>query len=375
MHIEIAERLHPYSHRPGIFVLLPGSSLRLQIFPAMIKVDDLKGPSPVSVAALSFDIQGPLDDFTVVQDLEKGHIRVWGRAENGYFRYRIRALSGNQGISISIEKTPQQGIMCGCQGLWQLEGGTPARQDDLLAIAPQMVGSHIDALHQMPMIDRLSLGNHKAQDWELVCRRENFAEIFPLWQRLGQLIPCAKQLEITANKGLLDECRQLLDKNKPENVLPQFRRLFLVAFEGILSPRSSDTDFHGIALPAFDSSAQLSPLQILIEGSRLISSLFIREAGHNIHLLPMLPPEFHCGRFINFICRDGSRLSLEWTKKALRRVVFTAAQSQTMAFSFSKGERQCRLRNSFVDQGCIYRNEELLDVVAGENYWFDNFKR
>lgn len=348
MHFEIAERLRPYSHLPGTYFMLPGSALRLQVFPALIKVDDLSGSTPKHIGNIILEIQGPVDDFTVQQDLEKGVIVVWGKSKKGFFRYRISALTN--GMMLEFEK----GIMAmKSEGEWSLH------KND----AQYVFGSASKAGNSfvLPVVERLSLGNHKSQDWTLMQRRQKFEEILPIWHRLGQLVP-----KHEGSSRLLQQCRDAIGGNAPEKIIESFREVFLAGFDFGLSPRLCDTDHQGIFQ---DCKPTGSALQLLSEGADLIRSLFVRFDGDKIKLLPALPTEFHCGRFLS------ESLSVEWTKKDLRRVVFNAKDNKQITFAFSRGNTHCRLRTSNKDSGIKYVSGDKLDVVAGTPYWFDNFQK
>ncbi len=378
MHIEIAERLRPFSHLPGSYVVLPGSSLRLHIFPTKVVIDELAGSVPATLAVLTFAVAGPLKDFTVVQDLEKGIVQVMGKGVLGHFRYCLAALAGGQGIALSFEKVPPPAIDLSCHGVWQLGGEETVKQGDTRLIGPSVHGAvqpkSASLLRQsLPLIDRLSLGNHKAQDWALMRRRLDFSEIFPLWHRLGQLVTNDTPQTSMGTASLLEECRAAICANAPEHILPHFQRLFLTGFDGALSPRLEDSDFHGLALPEIDRRQPASPLQLLQQGAELIRSLFIKDRGDSLELLPALPPQFHCGRLLNVAGGQGI-VSLEWTKKAIRCAILHATKTGRIALACADGAKHCRLRLSNHDRGCRYLVAAAIDVVAGQDYWFDNFE-
>ena len=136
MRIDIAARFKPFSHCPGTYVLLPGSTLRLQIFPTRLHVDDLAGPLPVSLATIDFDLTGPVDEFSIQQDLERGNVRVWGKTSSGFVRYTIHFLiQPNSGIKLFVEKAASQGIQWKCQGVWQGYGPKILQPKDSLRVA------------------------------------------------------------------------------------------------------------------------------------------------------------------------------------------------------------------------------------------------
>lgn len=373
MHIEIAERLKPFSHAPGIFFVLPGTSYRVQVFPACFKIEDISGAIPKLVVQLNMDIQGPLDQFTVEQDLEKGMMRIWGVSITGLFRYLLKPMMKEAGVMIVIEKAPSEGVSFQSQGIWSLESHEPFRVGErrLLTLPSQFHGN--SKQWEMPLIDRLSLGNHKSQDWELMRRRRDFAEIFPVWHRLGQLVP--KPVKDNNRKGtlaLFEDCQRAIAASSPEHILSHFEKLFLAGFEGGLSPRLIDSDFHGIVANVSNDIGKASSLQLLTQGAELIRSLFVQYNENSISLLPACPPLFHCGRLINVDCGLGVA-SLEWTKKSMRCMSLLATSSQIITVASHDRQRCCRIRQSSKDRGVFYQLGSSLEVVAGQDYWFDNF--
>ena len=105
MRLKIAEKIQPFSHLPGTSCVLPGSSYQLQIFPCLILLFDLSQGIPTLVYRLELDIQGPVQDFTIFNDLEKGKVSVWGKSPTGFFRYHLLA-SAEGGVCLSLEKSP-----------------------------------------------------------------------------------------------------------------------------------------------------------------------------------------------------------------------------------------------------------------------------
>ena len=61
--ISIAERFKPFSHTPGTKYILPYSTLTVQVFPTLIRVEEREIP---------LELTGPVVDFTAQIDLEKG---------------------------------------------------------------------------------------------------------------------------------------------------------------------------------------------------------------------------------------------------------------------------------------------------------------
>jgi hypothetical protein len=345
MRLEIAERLHPYSHRPGVRCLIPGSTLCIKVFPARLEVVDLLDPAKSCVVTLR-GISGPVQDFTVMQDLEHSLIKVWGQSTNGYFRYLI-VSSG-----IVVEKEPKGGLQMHC------EGSLP-----LFSISKTDLQKH-----SVPETERLSLGCHKAQDWELICRRLNLIEIVPHWLRLGQMTPATS--EKNTHPSLL-QCAAEAIEGPSEKIVSAWRNLFQAGFEGILVPRAVDTDYHGFDVPPMASGHALS---LLTQGAAFLRRLFVSEQADEVSLLPHLPPEFVCGRYLSARCQWG-HLDFEWTKKLLRRAVIYPERSGTLQLQLQKSIRSFRLRRSPKERGQRVAVGEPLHLEADKPLYIDRIEK
>lgn len=358
MRILIAERLRPFSHLPGTRCVLPGSPYQIEVYPARIFVHDLSARDPKCVAEIVLSIEGPVGNFTVQQDLETGAVRVFGQASNGYFRYGLKAASSSEGIYFLLEK--------------------PGLKWKCLSSFPMMTmtqESNSTSVYHPPKTDRLSLGSHKSQDWEMVKRRNNLEEVFPEWLRLGQLVPSLPLNHRSGTSLWLNECEKAIDSQPPELILRPFLNLFQTGFEGILSPRLIDSQYLGLELPSIPHNTEGSPLAILSEGALLIRRLFIEQNGNRIALLPRLPPQFHCGRLLNVRCGEEGFIDLEWSKKVLRRAIFTASSDARIQFDFQKDLRSYRLRTSTKDSGIQCFCPSSLEIKQGTVYFLDNFRK
>lgn len=355
MKISIAERLRPFSHLPGTYCLLPRTSLRFHIFPTCIQIDSLASASPQSIGHVNLHLTGPVEDFTVQQDLEKGEIKVWGHAIEGYFEYHIFI----ENDSIQIIQT--RGFELKFSPSFDCQSET----NKITFNCP-------DQVNQASSLERLSLGNHKAQDWDLVKRRANFTEIFPHWFRLASLLP-SLNLNEDQTPSLLLNCENAVHQHPPEKILEAFYPLFAAGLEGILSPRSLDSEHQGFKLPPV--SANISPLQILTKGAQFIRSLFLKVEQNTLSLLPALPPEFHSGRAVQWHCEGIGKLHFEWSKKTLRRVILHANATQTLHFSLQSELKRMRLRTFHAEKGTFISSHAPLDVQQDQLYLFDNFQR
>lgn len=352
MHIDIAERLRPFSHNPGTCCLLPGTPFMVEVFPSLVRLYDLNTPSPVLRAELPVNIEGPVDEFTITLDLEKAWITVQGRSVAGFFRYRILSCG------ILVIKSPVETLFPTKSSLLPL-----IKKDEIFPMIP------------LPT-DRLSLGNHKSQDWDLVKRRLDLVEVFPVWVRLGQLMLPQKPVKPRQGTAtLLTVCEDAIASGRPEQIIPAFRKLFMAAFHHLLVPRFHDDQHQGIVRPIDMDSLVGSPLLLLQEGAEIIRRLFIDIYPDYVSILPALPPEFHCGRWLHIALPHRGLLDIEWSKKTIRRVIFHATDERQgeVMFRFPSGVKSFRLRCGPQDRGQRLQTNTLFSYEAGQQYLLDNF--
>jgi hypothetical protein len=318
MKITIAQRFRPFCHLPGTVCVLPFSQWTVQTFPTKILFTHLKTGD---VKEYSLDWRGPVANFTTQLDLERGGIVVFGHTQDGYRK-----------VSIQMK---EEGIVVGSTVLQGVREAIPPSQE------------------------RLSLGVDKKLDWELVYRRLNLCEIFPLWFRLGQMVP--SEGEKVGVAALIQE----YDKNE---VFSAYRKIFLAGFYGLLAPRLSDSDYQGI-VP--DEKCDGSPLFILSEGSRFIRRLFFDEWS----FLPNLPPQCHAGRFVHLQTKDGDIVDLEWSKKMVRRVVISPKESKVIVPKFQRFVKSFRLRRALKDRGDRQSVSSAVELFKGQVVYLDCFEK
>jgi hypothetical protein len=344
MNIEIASRLHPFSHTPGVTCLIPRTQWQVQVFPVLLRLQK----TPGEVIEHPLDLRGPIRDFTVEQDLEKGIIRVFGHTPVGLVRYQIHAEA--KGIFLTFEKNP-----------------SAHKKQVLLVQEP--------TLKTTSPTERLSLGMHRSQEWEMVKRTRDLSEIFPAWIQLAQWIPESQIASVKANGHLLNLCTDAIQNVEKNSIVSHFLNLFDAAFYGILTPRLFDDQFQGIAPADEKSTLKHSPLFLLLDGAALIRSLFFQEHKDSLSLLPCLPPQFHAGRYVNLKTPDGITLSMEWSKKLLRRLIVHSSTHRQIMFNMQKPITSFRLRRTSRERGKTIQVGEALELQANKTIYLDNFQK
>lgn len=322
MTIQISERLKPFSHLPGAACLLPGTCLQVQAFPSLIRIGSHEIRLPVT---------GPVQGFTLQQDLEKNCVYVFGKAIEGYFRLRIVGSDG--GIEMIVEKGPLQGVQ---------------------------ICEEIPFFLRQPM-ERLSLGNHKEQDWDQVLKRFDLKELLPIFFCLAQKIPPIPVQPLTGTARLL---------NWPKErslIAPGLEKFFKAAFNRLFIPRLVDDEHQGL-VP--DEAVVGNPFYLIQEGAKRVRELFFVQEERRLQFLPSLPIPLDCGRMIGVQALGIGQIDFEWSKKTLKRVVIRANMSGEILFDLPKELKSFRVNRKERQQG-----GDPLFIQAGMSYFIDQFQK
>lgn len=324
--IKIAERFRPYSHTPGASCIIPGTCSEIEAFPALLRIEKQE-------VKLSFT--APVKDFTLEQDLEKHCVRVYGKAKEGFFRLCITATDA--GFDIVGEKGPFK------------KRHIPFETQFVAPVA----------------FERLSLGNHKSQDWDQVQKRADLKEFLPILFCLGQKIP------LIPPQKLLGTARLLELPSERNSLAPALEAFFKAAFTKILIPRLIDDQHHGF-VP--DEPVQGNRFFLLQEGAKMIRSLFFRQNERRIAFLPNLPIPLDCGRMVGLKVPGIGEIDFEWSKKQLRRALIRAAASGEVILELQSEIKTLRVRKSQKDRGRRQKSTEPLLLEAGKTYLLDRFQ-
>jgi len=322
MKIEIAAKLRPFSHTPGAACVIPGTCSVIEAFPTMLRIDEHE---------IKLNLTGPVREFTLQQDLEKHCVFVFGKAKEGYFRFRISG--SDSGFEIKAEKGPVKSVRI------------PA---EVPFVPPSK-------------FERLSLGSHKMQDWDLIQKQCELKELLSVLFCLGQTIPLVppQSLKGTARLLELPEERNLL-----EQALESF---FKAAFTKIFIPRLVDDQHQGL-VP--DEPAKGNRFFLIQEGMKMVRALFFKQNERRLSFLPHLPISFDAGRMIGLKASGIGVIDIEWSKKLLRRVIIRATTSGEVVFELQKEIKSFR-----VGKKRSHKAHEPLLLEAGKTYFLDRFQK
>lgn len=344
MKIEIAHRIHPFSHKPGTACLLPGTGHTIEAFPTLIRV---------AGKSLQLALTGPVAEFTLQQDLEKNCVRVFGKAKEGFYELRAEAQEGS--ISMFAERVPASGLG------YHLEGkkGILQKKDRLQLPSD---GSFVLPAH----VERLSLGNHRQADWDLMQKRFSLKELLPVLFCLGQKIPPMAPQPLQGTARLLQVPK---DKLQLEEVLEKFLR---ASFTQLFIPQYNDSLHQGLV--PFEA-CEGNPLFLVQEGFRFIRRLFFQQSGVRIEILPSLPSSFDCGRLTHIQVDGVGVLAFEWSKKQLRQMILQCQSDCEISLVFPKGLEQVRVRTTLAEKGTFKNCEAPFSLEKGRLYYFDRFQK
>ncbi len=310
--------LKPFSHQPGRALLIPSTTHKVVVYPTLVRFGGKE---------LKFDVEGPVKNFTVMQDLERVCITVFSDL------YRIHILPNLEVVDAKNPKTPPY-------------------------------------VHEV-----IDFGMHKKQEWEPMKKRADFQELFPIWFRLGSLLDLPQvvdqaDLDQVGMYALLGDIKKAIDMHRPELIIPAFYKLFLAGFSDLFVPRAVDDEHQGIALGISDTN----PLYLLTEGAKLIRSLFVTAKEDELALLPNCPPQLFAGKLKNIETPFGL-LNFEWSKKQLRTLSFFPNKSGRVHIRFPSGLKQFRLRHTMKEPGEIHLCSESLEINSNTDYLLDNFQK
>ena len=356
MTIRMRAKLRPYSHEMGTRCLIPGSSWAVTPYPSQIDFVNLERQKEQESFSVSCSIEGPLDEFTVMQDLERGCVRVFGRGKQGMFSYCISF--SNSKITLFLDRAVGEIVFVYRSKKWVL------KRKEYLEIPTSSTCQTFESK------EKLHFGCYKAQDWTLLKRRLSLKEILPIWFALGKTLGSIPSLDVGASRPLL-QCKESIEKRDRVAVGSHFLHLFRVGFEGMFSPNLDDFNHQSFKKEPIPS--RCSPLVLLSAGAKIIRQMFVEEDSLSLKILPCLPVELHAGRFMGVQCRD-LLLDFEWTKKQIFRVLLKPQIDRTYHLKFQSAIKSFRLRRGIKHRGEVCQVGSPLHLKAGTSYMLDRFK-
>jgi hypothetical protein len=357
--MKIASRYRPFSHKPGSACLIPNTACEVIAYPAAVVVKDDTGKE----FHIEWYLTGLIKEFTMMQDLERREVVIHGIAKEGHFSYIL--ASKEDKIVLKLDRA-SQGF---------LKGILKASNEEIcLKLKETVPLFNISEASHIENLEKISFGNHKAQDWDLIKRRNNPLEYIPFWFALGQGSGVGK--DAIEKKGALlqlELCKDSLEKGEKELFLEKLSELFQAGFKEVLVPSLYDHQYLGLSALSSSVSSSKKPMELLKEGYELIRKMMFELKEGKIRILPHLPAMFHAGRCLNFQL-DKATFHIEWSKKLLKKLIITCFEKQELSFSFQKPLKSYRLRASSRTKGIEISCSESIVLDKGI-YILDQFKK
>jgi hypothetical protein len=262
---------------------------------------------------------GPVREFTLQQDLEKGCVWVWGVSMEGRFRYRLEAFPGKLRFGEAEFDVPG-----------------PVKEPSTI-------------------LERISFGSHKALNWDNVGWRGDPKEILPVLYALSQWTPIV-QTSRTAMFDLMDQ--------SDENFLR-------AAFYSILCPRLTD-DLHLGLLPDEEIPEGASPYALITAAGTKLRARLIQQEGRRVHLPA---PQNLSGRMVNAGLDGIGRFDFEWRQGLVRRGVLRAEEDASLLLDLPKEIRTFRLRTALHERGKRIDASAEWSVEKERVYYLDRFEK
>ncbi len=360
MSIKIQDHYRPYTQLPGTSVMLPSSSWYITAYPTRFELKSIDPSSASASVCIELVNVGPVRGFTVMQNLDRGWVRISGHSEKGYLSYRILA-SGHE-VILFMERCPNEGVTF----KWNNTIETLKRKEE--CIFPITYPSFN---HHCP--EKIHFGCHKAQNWPLLKNRLTLAEVLPLYFEIGKNMT-PSLVEPGGTMMLLYKCLNLVEEKNRVMIGAAILDLFRASFDGIFVPRLEDHDYLGLIDSAPDET--FSSIALLSEGAAMIRSLFIQLVEDTLYLLPCLPVELHAGRFCKIQASNSLSLDIEWSKKMLRRVALHCHEDQTIRLKLPPDTQSFRISpHRSKQQGKKHLATEPLVLSKGQSYLLDRFQK
>lgn len=356
MKIEIAKKIAPFSKEPGVFTIIPKTAYGIRIFPAKLEFYNLKNSQ--KCLDLFFDFL-EVKNYQVFLNADKALIEVLVFFKAGFLRFQIFS---EEGLKIFFDKVP---------GALSFNIDHESAKSTKHNIGQkETIVLPLKTSEESVSSERLSLGEHKAQDMEMVSRRGDLKEILPLWFAIGQIVSKVK-FKYDGVAALLLEAEDQIRKREVLKLEETFLNIFKAGFKGIFYPTLIDENFQGI-IKQGKVSEDASSLILLEKGYELIRFLFFQREKNDLYILPCLLPSFHSGRIIG-LRTSSINIDMEWSKKILKKLIIHSEEKIKINLKLQREIKTFRLRKKKNEKGIFYKQTDALEIEPNVNYFLDSF--
>ncbi len=354
--------------QPGVSVPFPMLQLVFIVYPSKIKIVDWRADQKV-LMTLEFKYKTACQKFIVFYDLLKNKVEVQCHLEDNFAQFSMCYDDKEKHFTLSLDRFKEEYL--------SFEVKRPNKTNiirrRLTKKKPLILFKDLD-VKLTKHTEVLSLGCHKKQEIEKIFARKDLKEFLPLWFLWGQTSPVkSSNAQKEGTLVFLGNLQEKINNKEHDAFGPYFNNIISSSFSSMMVPYLEDFKHWGFHLPRLTSS-RVSPWLILTELYKIIRQFFIHTKNSDIHILPHLPAELHCGKLVRV--KEGSlTFHLEWTKKLIRRMIVFASKNTTVFLHFQNNVKRFRVRTSREGAGKMYENNSEFVLKKNKNYFFDRFEK
>jgi hypothetical protein len=343
--------LPTFTHRPGTKIYLAGASYVIEVYPTALRLYACHASELECVKEISFPEFGPLSGWVVFIDSIRQTLQVEGRGRQGFIRYRIYSTSDGLFLKPSS-----------CMMKVAVDGfGTDVQKGAAIVLS---AGAGTPPRFPTP---RLLLGCNKAPNWDRISDRPTMEEVLSLWYQLSSP---NEEISLRPSSTLFGAVVEAVQKKDATTIISAFETFFGAAVDGFFVPKRYDDLFLGHKDPLLPNEMSLS--QIHSSLCSMIRSLFLREEGGAVEILPCLPKELSSGRLLHETLLSGYQINVEWRKGQVRRVLLHATHDGMVTMKAHAATASIRLLSGGARKK-VFAIGEGVEVQEGKNYLLDNF--
>lgn len=355
--IKIEQKLRPFSLMPRVEIPLPCAKLIIRCSPTLIEIFEYK-KSRKKLLDIKLLEGVSSESFSVFYDIEKDRVELFSTFGKKliklffYLKGDSLILKLDRGANLDL-KVEQKKIL--------------VKNKEELTLLKAL------KCHQKGTLEILSFGNHKKQEIERIFDRCDETEFLPLWFAMGQYLKRDDIQNYPGSLVFLKDIENAMDDKKHHLIIPLFKKLFKCSFTSMMIPHLEDINHYGYNFETLEKS-KVEPLQLFSKCYDILRKCLIFSENQNIYLLNHLPQELHCGRYINIREKD-LHLSLEWSKKEIKKVFVKSLSQQMVCFHLQKAIKTFRLKKDKRDPGVLIKNGAKVSLNANEKVYLDRFEK
>jgi hypothetical protein len=353
MQIKIKEKFKIISHDLGESFLILNTSYFVRIYPGLLLFKDLNSNE---IFKFFLKFQGPVKNFTILQNLYNGNIEVNFLLKNGYVSYKI--LVKEDSVYLYFDKITLDYFEI------EFNKAQTIRSKEEIKLP-------ISVICQTRPEEYLFMGIHKKPDIYLIKKRENLEEILPFIFLYSQFFLNVQYSCCLRKNCLLKEIDKNIQSCEKKQLCENLINVFKVHFFGSFIPRINDEEYQNIT-EFFDKD--FKPWCIFKKLYQSIKSMLIKEKKDELFLLPCLIQEFNQGRAINIKTSFGT-FDLEWSKKIIKKAIFKPLHDINLKLALQSQIKTFRLRVNKNEKGKIFKNNDEIAFKKENIYLLDKFQK